>query len=707
MIFRFLNKQIAISIIFLLSNIAFSSTNLWVYYNDGNNWIGDTLVVKENLQLYGDFTVPDGKTLKVYNGYLINIPSDYTLTINGAIDAGSYKIFEDEHIYTSSGIAGNPKVKFINPVWWGLGSGETEAEFMKLQRSINLAANFYDGYPGGLVKVPLIKSEIKLEDTVVIKRGVILDGQWNNFIATQNNDVFHVQDTAQLKNVHITHAELESGYTENYVTLKPAAHMKGNNSGLWLSGLKAEFQSNTGNAVVFDGFTYYIQGAVAKNIECYNGNICILSKAGGVYGEELTPTWSNGNSVMNVTADQCEYSIYEQDTDVVGGNAYSNIFTQPQVGNLTNRQSKIHLNESSVVTGGNLRDFTPITIKKSNNIIVASGRPNNFITDEGQNNRIILSGSQYFNGSWIEGEVDPNTFYTCEEIIEADQGLEGDLSGDCKVDIEDLSILASQWLERAYYASWYDNFDDGILDSAYFVHQNLTDGACTATEAAEYDYVEIFTNSPGGSLVQQDVKVELGDTVRTYFQQVSAWNNYSISAIGLTYDLNVNRYLDKSVAAFFLQNWRDNVIVYRHVELQEESLEIPNVGDPLGQTWVYEMVIGEDNGNGTFDITLSIYDLNGAQLGSSVVMTTSTPTGNMYWYCGDNRTLDRVYKLEIGKSLGPVTTLSGCENIILSGLGLGADISGNCIVDFEDLQFLASDWLLCIDPNDLNCVITQ
>lgn len=202
-------------------------------------------------------------------------------------------------------------------------------------------------------------------------------------------------------------------------------------------------------------------------------------------------------------------------------------------------------------------------------------------------------------------------------------------------------------------AVWYDDFSDGVVDMTNYQINTGSGGVVTVTEddggspAAPLGYAELFTNSPGGGYILNAVSVQPGDTVRTTFTQASAWNSYSVSSVGLTYDLSSGRPLDTSVACFYLQQRRDNVLAYRHVGTQEELVGLDNAGNPEGQTWVYEIALGLDNGDGTFDATLSVYDLSGNQLGQSATMTTSTPTGNMYWYAGDNRTVDYIHELEI------------------------------------------------------------
>lgn len=45
-----------------------------------------------------------------------------------------------------------------------------------------------------------------------------------------------------------------------------------------------------------------------------------------------------------------------------------------------------------------------------------------------------------------------------------------------------------------------------------------------------------------------------------------------------------------------------------------------------------------------------------------------------------------------------VFTVKSCRASLI------ADISGNCVVDFNDFGWLAGQWLDCGDPCDANCI---
>lgn len=268
--------------------------------------------------------------------------------------------------------------------------------------------------------------------------------------------------------------------------------------------------------------------------------------------------------------------------------------------------------------------------------------------------------------------------------------------------------VLSTYSAAVFAGTWYDSFDDGVVDLTNYEINLGVGGVCTVEEVdndvdppENLGFASVFTNSPGGSYVLTAVKVEPGDTVRTVFRQSSAWNAASISAIGLTYDLTSTRYLDTSVACFFLQQQRNNVLAYRHVGFIEELVGLDNAGDPEQQTWVYEMVVGPESG-GSFDVTLTVYDLDGTQRGDSATLNTMTPTGDMYWFVGDNRTLDYVFRVEIGQNLDPIGP-ENCQEVTWGDLAMEYDLNQDCYVELMDFALLTEQWQACIEPTDDTC----
>ena len=90
------------------------------YYASLNDAVADigavnaTLLINKTTTLTADLTVPDNITLKFEKPGIVS--GAYTLTINGGIEAGLYKIFD-----TSTGLVvdGSPQIEAVCPEWFG------------------------------------------------------------------------------------------------------------------------------------------------------------------------------------------------------------------------------------------------------------------------------------------------------------------------------------------------------------------------------------------------------------------------------------------------------------------------------------------------------------------------------------------------------------------------------------------------------------
>ena len=61
-----------------------------------------------------DLAVPAHIALRIPRGAILNVAETATLTLDGVIDAGSYRIFEG-----NGSVAGKPQVDYVRPQWWG------------------------------------------------------------------------------------------------------------------------------------------------------------------------------------------------------------------------------------------------------------------------------------------------------------------------------------------------------------------------------------------------------------------------------------------------------------------------------------------------------------------------------------------------------------------------------------------------------------
>lgn len=98
-------------------------------YNDLNEAINDigstkkTLLVSKDISTSANLTIPKNITLKFIYPAKIAVPNGITLTVNGAIEAGLWQIFDgDGSVNFEGGV-----IKEVYPEWWGaVGDGKVD-----------------------------------------------------------------------------------------------------------------------------------------------------------------------------------------------------------------------------------------------------------------------------------------------------------------------------------------------------------------------------------------------------------------------------------------------------------------------------------------------------------------------------------------------------------------------------------------------------
>ena len=69
-----------------------------------------------------DFEIPRNVTLSVRRGAILEISEGVTLTINGGLEAGPWRVFAGP-----GRVAGTPDVDFVRPQWWGTDAAAVQA----------------------------------------------------------------------------------------------------------------------------------------------------------------------------------------------------------------------------------------------------------------------------------------------------------------------------------------------------------------------------------------------------------------------------------------------------------------------------------------------------------------------------------------------------------------------------------------------------
>lgn len=103
----------------------------WIAYFNGNE--ATIRIHRGTHEVLDDMTIPKNICLKFDKGAIIKVADTKTLTINGAIEAGLWQIFDGDGIVT-----GNIKCTYIYPEWFGAVADNMTDSTDGLQKAINI-----------------------------------------------------------------------------------------------------------------------------------------------------------------------------------------------------------------------------------------------------------------------------------------------------------------------------------------------------------------------------------------------------------------------------------------------------------------------------------------------------------------------------------------------------------------------------------------
>lgn len=227
-----------------------------------------------------DLTVPANVTLKPERGAVINIASTKTLTINGGLEAGLYRIFSCTGTGKVSFGAG--VVKEVYPEWWGAKADGTTNDQPAIQLAVdslppyvgtsdNAAPVYTDGG-----KIKLSRGTYYVTSPMVLSNYHWLDGSGTSTViknGTDSSAAIAVGDgNTFVHRVRITNLSIKGSCTGVYVSggygIYAQKAIRCNFGPVWIYGT-----TDSGIRLKGSGYTYvengsYIQSTSNYGIEC-------------------------------------------------------------------------------------------------------------------------------------------------------------------------------------------------------------------------------------------------------------------------------------------------------------------------------------------------------------------------------------------------------------------------------------------------------
>ncbi len=347
----------------------------------------------------------------------------------------------------------------------------------------------------------------------------------------------------------------------------------------------------------------------------------------------------------------------------------------------------------------------------------------------------MFIGCRYSPGEFFWGYMDEMRFSV---VAEADCGqwgyLEGDLDGNCYVDVNDLQLFALDWLDTTDPAS--PNAQQGTFDdySAYNIPMAVSAPTIDGTlSAGEWDdakvislvYPDVVTPPQIGSLKYAE-PIDLNDfSVYYYYKWDATYLYCGVKVLDDVLLFSDNFYPDDHVTMAMNLNRAGTTAIqcamYEYSRSSTGTTQIQNRVDlfdpnqnpdnaiiasgilldgliPIG--WTYEAALKWTDWNAGYSPivgdTHGMYHLaidNDGSIGDTT-----------------NRPVTHTFLSDAG-GLGEITAPAIYRVVTLtSGLACGdlgyvdGDVDGNCKVNLLDFEKIASDWLGCTDPLGVGCV---
>lgn len=337
----------------------------------------------------GNTTIPSNITLKVLRGGKFDISNGRTLTIQGPLEAGPYRIFSCAGTGAVAFAAGTTVRKY--PQWWGIDGSDDNVPIQAALTSGTGEVFLLDGTYSTSGTITISK-----DDRLVLSQGAAIE-------PAANIDVVKIERGGWFEGGEIDVGGVGT-YSKAAVTF--AASSAGDYIPWGISHTRLRSSGDRGTGIKLASNTAQVTWVHIHDMDITKFNI-------GIDLDASAGSWVTANYLHNLQL-QCKYNIR---MEKAGGNQISNVVVQAygtaQKALLANGTSSTNYIQMFVYDWGSAASNIAISLGEGcfSNMIVTGGFASTGISDYGWGNSFMgFTPETLYNSPLIHGAVPPSSY---------------------------------------------------------------------------------------------------------------------------------------------------------------------------------------------------------------------------------------------------------------------------------------------------------